>query len=336
MKKWMEGIHRWNAVFLLPARIFFDESMRTRFGLAAECTLLQGIWIFEAATVAAFGQNLRNGGHVEQCVQVIGGVVIVMEHPTGSRAVENIVRTPGGQLPLALTDNWNEDRMQWATDTLERSPKELQRMVRAYLPPSWCLVAVGITTSIVDIVYDGFQGSQVIDRIRFLHNTLQSVYTKDMHILRHVPVDQSAGPSIGEGTGSAERPSDHVQERSSEEEIHDQATTEAERNEVKKSEEGTEDDNRGAAVEIRKSGDESTDSEDDDTLEEEDNTSEDEETSEEDDNDDGEEPSGITLHSEGTHRAGGASTDTSDGYYRPCRSSGPRQSLEETATTTER
>jgi hypothetical protein len=40
VKKWMEGIHRWNAVFLLPAGIFFDESMRTRFGLAAECTLL--------------------------------------------------------------------------------------------------------------------------------------------------------------------------------------------------------------------------------------------------------------------------------------------------------
>jgi hypothetical protein len=29
-------------------------------------------------------------------MQAIGGVVIVMEHPTGSRAVENIVRTPGG------------------------------------------------------------------------------------------------------------------------------------------------------------------------------------------------------------------------------------------------
>jgi hypothetical protein len=29
-------------------------------------------------------------------------------------------------------------------------------MVRAYLPPSWCLVAVGITTSVVDIVQDGF------------------------------------------------------------------------------------------------------------------------------------------------------------------------------------
>jgi hypothetical protein len=40
VKKWMEGIHMWNAVSLLPTGIFFDESMRTRFGLAAECTLL--------------------------------------------------------------------------------------------------------------------------------------------------------------------------------------------------------------------------------------------------------------------------------------------------------
>jgi hypothetical protein len=31
---------------------------------------------------------------VEQSVQAIGGVVIVIEHPIGSRAVENIVRTP--------------------------------------------------------------------------------------------------------------------------------------------------------------------------------------------------------------------------------------------------
>jgi hypothetical protein len=207
-------------------------------------------------------------------------------------------------------------------------------MVRAYLPPSWCLVAVSITTNIVDIVQDGFQGSQVIvvdwspDRTRFLHNTLQSVYTTNMHMLRPVPVDRRAGPSTGEGTSSAERPSDHVQERNSEEEIHDQATKEAEQNEVEESEEGMEDDNTGAAVEIRKSGDESTDFEDEDTLEEED-------TSEEDDDGDGEEPSGITLHSEGTHRTRGVSTDASDGSYRPSRPSSPRQSLKEAAMTTE-
>jgi hypothetical protein len=99
---------------------------------------------------------------VKQSVQAIGGVAIVMEHPTGSRAIENIVRTPGGQLPLAFTDSWNEDRMPRAADTLEMSPTEVQRMVRTYLPPSWCLVAVGITTSIVDIVQDGFLGSHVI------------------------------------------------------------------------------------------------------------------------------------------------------------------------------
>ena len=62
VKKWMEGIHRWKAVFLLYTGIFFNESMRTRFGLAAECTLLQGVWIFEAATVAMSGEDLRNDG----------------------------------------------------------------------------------------------------------------------------------------------------------------------------------------------------------------------------------------------------------------------------------
>jgi hypothetical protein len=88
------------------------------------------------------------------------------------------------------------------------------------------------------------------------------------------------------------------------------------------------------AIEIRKSGDESTDSKDEDMSEEEEDRLEDEETSEEDDDGDGEEPSGITLHSESTHRTGGASTDASNGSYRPGRSSGPRQSSKEPATTT--
>jgi hypothetical protein len=89
------------------------------------------------------------------------------------------------------------------------------------------------------------------------------------------------------------------------------------------------------AVEIRKSGDENTDSEDEDTSEEEEDTSEDEETLEEDDDGDGEEPSGITLHSESIHQAEGASTDALDGSYHPGRPSGPRQSSKEPATTTE-
>ena len=93
---------------------------------------------------------------MEQSVQAIGGVAIAMEHPTRSRAVENIVHIPQGKLPVTFIDSWNEDKMPRSADKLERSPTELQRMVRAYLPSSWCLVAVGFTTSIIDIVQDGF------------------------------------------------------------------------------------------------------------------------------------------------------------------------------------
>ena len=110
--------------------------MRTRFGLATECTLLLGIWVFEATTVPTSGQDLRNGGQVEQFVQAIGDVVIVLEHPIGSRAIENIVCILEGHSPLVFTDSWNEDRMPRASDTMERSLIGLQRMVRAYLPPS--------------------------------------------------------------------------------------------------------------------------------------------------------------------------------------------------------
>jgi hypothetical protein len=55
VKRWMEGIHRWNM-------IFFEESMRTSFGIRAECTLLRGVWIFGAETVEAYSQDLRYGG----------------------------------------------------------------------------------------------------------------------------------------------------------------------------------------------------------------------------------------------------------------------------------
>ena len=63
-------------------------------------------------------------------------------------------------------------------------------------------------------------------------------------------------------------------------------------------------------------------------------TSGDEETSEEDDNDVGKEPSGITLNSSSSHRSRGVSIDILDDDYHPSRSSCPRQSLDELATTT--
>ena len=199
-------------------------------------------------------------------------------------------------------------------------------------------MAVGITTSVVDIVQDRFQGSQVIvvdcslDRTCFIYNTLEYVYTADMHILRHVLVDQSATPSTREASGSAERQRTHVQEHGSEEDMHDEVTREAERNNVEQSKEEMEDDGTGATVEIKRPRDETTDPEDDDMSNE--DTSEDEETSKEDDNGDSEELSGITLNSGSTDRSRRASTDISNDDYRPSRSSNPRQSSNEPATTT--
>jgi hypothetical protein len=101
--------------------------------------------------VPAYGQDLRYSGQVEQAVQAIGGVAIVMEHPAGLRVAQNI-RTEQEKLPVAFTDMWNEDRRPIAVDRLERSPTKLQRVVRANLPKTWGLVALDITTSIVDIV----------------------------------------------------------------------------------------------------------------------------------------------------------------------------------------
>jgi hypothetical protein len=182
--------------------------------------------------------------------------------------------------------------MPQAADTLERSPTELQRLVRAYLPATWGLVAIGITTSIAEIVQGGFQDKQVIivdrspERTRFLYNTLQSVYKEDMQVIRAVVVERSAEHSTGEGTIIGERPGSSTENRNPNEGNPDQAIGDAEDYEDDEAEEEMEDNNPDS-----------------------------------DDDGDGEEPSGISLHSQDTHCRGGelegASTDSSNEEYHP-------------------
>ena len=130
-------------------------------------------------------QDLRYDGQIEWTVKAIGGVALVMEHPTGSKVAPN-VRRGQEQLPLAFTDVWNEGRMPRVVDRLERFPIELQRMVQAYLPERWGLVALVIATSIPDIVQQGFVGSEVIvlddsmDMTHFMHNALGEVFLRDV------------------------------------------------------------------------------------------------------------------------------------------------------------
>jgi hypothetical protein len=156
LRRWMAGIHQWNAIFLLPMGVFFEKSMQKTFAMSTRSTWLRGVWIFQLETVPAYMQDLRYGGQVEQAVQAIGGVAIIMEHPAGSRAAQN-VRNGREKSLVAFTNMWNEDRKPSAVDRLERSSTELQRLVQAYLLDKWGLLAFGITTSIVDIVEQGFK-----------------------------------------------------------------------------------------------------------------------------------------------------------------------------------
>jgi hypothetical protein len=175
-------------------------------------------------------------------------MAIVMEHPTDSRATQN-KHTGREKLPMAFTNMWNEDRRPTAVDRLERSFTELQRVVRAYLPDKWGLVAFGITTSIVDIVEQGFQGSQVIvidgstDWTCFLYNALRSSYSTDMQVIHPVGVDRTMGPSTGGPAISRKRPPSHIGQHTSEEEVHNETMEELEEELDDEAEEALEDDN---------------------------------------------------------------------------------------------
>jgi hypothetical protein len=67
-------------------------------------------------------------------------------------------------------------------------------MVHAYLLEKWGLAALDITTNILNIVQQGFVGSQVIvldgspARKRFLHNALRDVFSTDMQVIRSIGV----------------------------------------------------------------------------------------------------------------------------------------------------
>jgi hypothetical protein len=97
-------------------------------------------------------------------------------------------------------------------DRLGRSPTKLQRMVQAYLPERWGLVVLGITTSILDIVQQGFIGSEVIvldgsmDRTRFLYNA----FSRDVQVIHSGAGGLAAGSSTDAPTSSREQSPFHI------------------------------------------------------------------------------------------------------------------------------
>ena len=109
--------------------------------------------------------------------------------PTYTNPNVNIPRTLDAELPLSFQDC----KSKWAPelgDSKRRTPKEIARLVKAYLPEGWMLVLCGLGATIPAICAQGFTRSRILnidkstDRDRALsawvmgHRGVQITYPK--------------------------------------------------------------------------------------------------------------------------------------------------------------
>lgn len=174
---WMTNTERWNVIFLLPPAVYANEELFAKLKLPEDCSHLHGCWAFGSASINHHALNFTEGGRLRQAVEPFGGMVICMQHPVGTSPDMNFVLA-SRPLPLIFHDQWGESRQPCTVDLLERSPSELSRLVRSYLPRGWGLVACNMSTAIPAILHSDFQGSEIIviddcsERVSFLYNEL--------------------------------------------------------------------------------------------------------------------------------------------------------------------
>ena len=170
-------------MFLFPPKVYFEQAMRESMSLPSNCIWRRDVWIFQEETVPTHELDLRVGNEFQQSVQEIGDIAIVMVNPIATGVVENLRLHTHEQVHLVLIDLWTEERMPFEVDEVERTPMELKRLIDCYLPEKWELVAVGITTTLVEVIKNSFVGSQVIvfdgstHRTQFLYNSLEAMRT---------------------------------------------------------------------------------------------------------------------------------------------------------------
>ena len=121
--------------------------------------------------------NIKDAGGSIQLVEANGGVLIYLHYPVDSTAMLNVV-TSSEPLPLLFHDRHGTPRTPVDVDPLERSPMELVKMVQAYMPHGWSLVACNIGTMVPTILTSAFKGNDVIviddcrRRDSYVHNHL--------------------------------------------------------------------------------------------------------------------------------------------------------------------
>ena len=193
LKNWMSFLLRWNAIFLFPAGIYFDEEMRSKMCLPERCHWLHGLWLFKAQTVTSYTHDLRHGEQKVRGVQAVGNVGIIMYYPVEGGPLENLPRSMD-ELPVVFEDSWNGDVLPRVEDKFERTPRELKRLVHMYLPRNWGLVTLGITMAVPTILEAGFAGNEVMImesasiRTQFVYSLLQRMYGDKMMMVNNVSV----------------------------------------------------------------------------------------------------------------------------------------------------
>ena len=160
VEEWMQGDSRWNVVFLYPEGdetvVSFVKMLRD----SNELYSFRGSWTFSEETRST-ENTLKFEGQWIKSFQSIADIVIVLVCPTHTNPNVNILRTLDAKLPLSCQDcksNWAHE----LGDSKQRIPKEIPRLMKAYLPEGWMLVLCGLGVAIPAICAQGFTGSRIL------------------------------------------------------------------------------------------------------------------------------------------------------------------------------
>ena len=121
----------------------------------------RGSWTFSEETRST-ENTLKFEGQRIKGFQSVADIVVVLVCPTHTNPNVDIPRTFEAELPLSFQDY----KSKWASevgDSKRRTPKEITKLVKAYLPEGWMLVLCGLGSAIPAIYAQGFTGSRILN-----------------------------------------------------------------------------------------------------------------------------------------------------------------------------
>ena len=122
LQRSMANVYKWTAIFLFPPGVYLEDGLRNALHIPEESTSLKGVWVFQSGSTNGHEHDLRHEGRVERAVQAIGDVAIVLAHPIGGRASQNVPRGMQ-ELPTVFMDCWSEARAPCIADRHEKKPR---------------------------------------------------------------------------------------------------------------------------------------------------------------------------------------------------------------------